>query len=57
MVMCPYLGRLGEVRDGVKDGISHFLIILDIEIIAKTLVLKLSSLTICPRSAFQKCVA
>ena len=55
--MCPYLGRLGEVRDGVKDGISHFLIILDIEVTAKTIVLKLSSLTNCPRSALQKCVA
>ena len=56
IVACPYLDRLGEVRNGVKDDISHFLISLNIEIIAKTLILKLSSLTICPRSAFQKCV-
>ena len=55
--VCTYLDRLGGGREGVKDGILHFLISLDIEITSKYIVLKLSSLTICPCRASQKRVA
>ena len=53
-----YLDRLGEITNGTQDGIPNFLVTLDVEIMAQTLVrLKLSSLAVRPRGARQECVA